>query len=70
MTFLLILAFLGVALFEVPNLIRNKHWRELTFFSAFLAFAFLLSLLQILNVELPNPIRGIQYLIKDILHLN
>ncbi|EHQ88520.1 hypothetical protein [Desulfosporosinus youngiae] len=70
MIFLLVCAFIGVILFEVPSLIRNKHWRELIVFSIFLSMAFLMSLLPAIGVKLPSPAKGIDYLIEDILHLN
>nr|WP_045576672.1 hypothetical protein [Desulfosporosinus sp. I2] len=70
MTFLLMSVFLGIILFEVPKLIRNKHWRELIVFSSLLSMAFILSLLQILDVKVPSPFEGINFLIRDVLHLN
>ncbi len=70
MIFLLILVFIGIGLLEVPALIRNKHWRELIAFSSFLLAAFVLSLLQTMGVMIPSPMKGIQYVIKDILHMN
>lgn len=70
MILLLILFFIGAAWFEVPGLIRKKYFRELTVFSLFLLSAFILAFLQIIGVNLPSPIGGIDYLIKDLLHLN
>lgn len=67
---LLILAFTGVALFEVPALIQKKYWRELIVFSLFLLLAFVLALLQTIGVDIPSPLRGIGYVVKDLLHLN
>ena len=70
MIFLLITVFIGIILFEVPSLIMNKHWRELIVFSSLLSMAFILSLLQILDVKVPSPSEGIDFLIRDVLHLN
>ena len=70
MIFLLITVFIGIILFEVPSLIMNKHWRELIVFSSLLSMAFILSLLQILDVKVPNPSEGIDFLIREVLHLN
>lgn len=70
MIFLLISVFIGIILFEVPSLIRNKHWRELVVFSSLLFFAFILALLQILGVDVPSSSKGIDFLIRDVLHLN
>lgn len=70
MILLLILFFIGAAWFEVPSLIRKKYFRELTVFSLFLLSAFLLAFLQIIDVKIPSPMIGIEYLIRDVLHLN
>jgi len=70
MIFLLICVFIGVILFEVPTLIRNKHWRELVVFSIFLSIAFIMALLQTIGVKLPSPAKGIDFLIRDFLHWN
>lgn len=70
MIFLLISFFIGTILFEAPNLIRNKHWRELTAFSTLLLLAFALVLLQIFGVKIPNPGKFVDFLIRDLLHLN
>jgi len=68
--FLLIMVFIGIVFFEVPGLIRKKYWRELTVFSFFLLLAFILSLLQTIDVKIPSPMKGIQYVVKDLLHLS
>ncbi len=70
MIFLLIIAFAGIALYEVPGLVRKKYWREFAVFSFFFLLAFVLALLQTVGVKIPSPIKGIQYVIKDILHLS
>ncbi|MCD2348008.1 hypothetical protein [Clostridium guangxiense] len=70
MIFLQICTFIAVLLIEVPDLVKNKYWHELKIFSIFLAAAFILSLFYIIDIPIPNPVRGIEYLIKDILHLN
>ncbi len=70
MMFLLIMVFIGIVLFEVPGLIRKRYWRELIAFSLFLLLAFTMTILQAIGVEIPNPLIGMQYVVKDILHLN
>jgi hypothetical protein len=70
MIILLIIAFICIVLWEVPALIRGKKWRELTAFSLFLLLAFALSLLNTIGVKIPSPMKGIQHLFKDILHLS
>ncbi|AFQ43430.1 hypothetical protein [Desulfosporosinus meridiei] len=70
MLLLLISAFLGVVLYEVPNLIRNKYWRELVVFSVLFSLTFMLALLQTLGFQIPSPAIGVDYLVEDILHIN
>ena len=65
MIFLLIVTFICLILYEVPGLIRNKYWKELTVFSVLMLIAFIISLLQILRIELPNPVRDTQYVVRD-----
>ncbi len=67
---LIIIGFIGVALFDVPALIRKKHWYELKVYSFFLLIAFTLAMLTTLGVKIPSSAKGIEYLIKDLLHLS
>jgi len=70
MIFLLMSVFIIIVLFEAPNLVRNKHWRELVVFSILLLLAFTLALLQTYGVRIPNPGKLIDFLVRDLLHLN
>ena len=70
MIFLFISVFIVAALLEIPSLVRKKYWRELTVFSLFLLFALVLGLLQTIGVKLPSPMKGLEYLIMDVLHLD
>lgn len=64
--FVLVLIFIALALIEIPKLMRKKQWPELITSSALLGIGFLLSLLQIIGVAVPNPNKGIINLIKMI----
>ena len=66
MIVLLISAFAVIALIEVPGLIKKKHWRELTVFSVILALAFFVSVMQLLHIEIWNPVRDSQFFIKSL----
>jgi hypothetical protein len=66
MIFLLIAAFIGLILFEVPGLIREKSWRELAVYTFLMSIAFMLSLLLTLNINVPNPVRDTQYFVKSL----
>ena len=70
MIFLLIITFIGLILFEVPGLIREKSWRELAVYTFLISIAFVISLLEILNIKLPNPVKETQYFVKNLLHLS
>ncbi|MFL0252683.1 hypothetical protein ACJDT4_19905 [Clostridium neuense] len=70
MIFLLIITFIAIIFLEVPELIKNKCWRELIVFFIFLIAAFIISLMYIMNLPIPNPMKAVEYIIKDVLHLN
>jgi len=65
--FLLIYAFIIVL--SVPGLIKRKEWRELTVFSVLYIIAFALGLMYVLDKHIPSPMKGLQYLIEDMLGL-
>jgi len=65
--FLLIYAFIIVL--SVPGLIKRKEWRELTAFSVLYIIAFALGLMYVLDIPIPSPMKGLQYLIEDMLGL-
>jgi Na+/H+ antiporter NhaA len=53
MIIVLILVFGGIALIEVPRLVQQQYWRELTVFSILLGIGFVLSVLIALGVPIP-----------------
>ncbi|AZV56608.1 hypothetical protein DMR38_08315 [Clostridium sp. AWRP] len=70
MIFLLIVTFIGIILYEIPDMIKNKHLHQLKIFSIFLIIAFILSLFYILDIPIPNPVKGIEFVVNNLLHLN
>ena len=64
-----IIAFIGIILFELPALILNKYWREAAVFLGLAGFAFLLGLLMILQVNIPNPVDWITKTVEYFLDL-
>jgi hypothetical protein len=54
MIILLVIGFALVCFREIPGLILHKYWKELIVFSVLLGAAFILSLLLVLGVELPQ----------------
>lgn len=69
MIVLLIMAFIGIILFEAPGLIKKKMWRELAAFSIYLSIGMALSIPQVLGLKLPNPTKAIEVLVKPISEL-
>ncbi|MGE4274371.1 MAG: hypothetical protein AB7E31_16160 [Desulfitobacterium sp.] len=59
-----IMVFLVIALIQTPALVRKKQWPELIASSLLLSLGFILSFLQVLGVELPNPNKGIEAIIR------
>lgn len=54
--FLVVLgAYLIIAAVQMPKLIKNKHWKDLTFFCIFLGAAMILSLLYTVGVKITSP---------------
>jgi len=70
MIFWLIVVFFIIALLEIPNLIKNKYWKEIKVFSVLLLAAFILSLFYIIDLPIPNPTKWAEYIVKNVLHLN
>lgn len=66
---IVILIYVSIAFLQIPKLLRNKHWRELTAFLVFYVSAFILSVLYVLDVKLPSAYKSIIYVIEDVLGL-
>jgi hypothetical protein len=66
---IVLLLFSLIAAKNIPGLIRKKYWRELTVFSAFFAFALIISMMYAMGFTVPNPIKAAQYIIKDVLRI-
>ncbi len=63
-TLLLILAFAAIAAYEIPEIIRRRQWKELVVFAVLLIVGFTMSLFQTIGVKVPNPVKGIELIIK------
>jgi predicted permease len=60
---MLICAFIFIGWLEIPKLLKKKHWNELATFLVLLLIGFTLNFLYIIDVKLPSPNKGIEYLI-------
>ncbi|MEM5817618.1 MAG: hypothetical protein AAGU16_07095 [Desulfitobacterium hafniense] len=67
---LLVIVFLGLVLFELPELIQKRYWRELITVIFLLSIGFILSLLLAMGIEVPNPSNVLVYIFKEVLHLS
>jgi len=61
---LALLAFLLIIAIEAPGLVKKRMWRELIAFAVFLWIGMTLSVLQILDIEVPSPITLIEAFYK------
>lgn len=66
MVYLLILAFLVIAVLEIPELFRKRLWGELAAFAVLFVIGFILGFLQAIGVKLPSPNKGIEFLVKTV----
>jgi hypothetical protein len=61
---LVLLAYVIVSAIEINALIKKKYWRDLTVFSFFMGFSFVISMLTCFGVKLPNPLNVIHYMLE------
>ncbi|AFL98724.1 MULTISPECIES: hypothetical protein [Desulfitobacterium] len=60
----IITVFIVIGLIQTPKLVRKKQWPELIASSLLLFIGFILSFLQVIGADLPNPNKGIQAIIR------
>lgn len=65
----LLLIYASIFAINAPGLIKRKERKEFVAFLIFYAIAFVLGLLYVLDIPVPSPMRGLQYLISDVLGL-
>jgi hypothetical protein len=59
---LLVAALIVLALTEIPAMVKRKHWRDLAVFSALSLMVFTVTLLLLMNVDVPSPLRLVEAL--------
>lgn len=64
MIVLLLLGFSLIVAFELPMLVRKRMWRELSVFTVLLVVGFMLSIVQVLGIELSDLARVIESIFK------
>ncbi len=60
--------FIIIGLIEVPGLIKKKQQRELIAFSILLLPGMVITIMLSLNINVPNPVTGIEYIVEHIVH--
>lgn len=69
MIVLILIGFGVVLALELPALIKLRSLRDTAAFLVLMSAALLLSILIAMDVSIPSPIRGIQYLLEKVLHI-
>ena len=67
---LIIIAFTAIAAIDVPDMTKNKKWRELIIYSVIFLLIFALGVAVALDVKIPSPIKAIQAFYRDVLGLS
>ncbi|MBE6828577.1 MAG: hypothetical protein E7519_00045 [Ruminococcaceae bacterium] len=67
---LVIIVFIGIALLDLPDMIKNKRWRDLAIYSVIFLLVFVLGTLMAFDVKVPSPIKAIQAFYQNVLHLS
>ncbi len=66
---LLVSGFGLIALYDVPQMTGKQQWRELTVFVFVLLTGFSISLLLFMKVNVPNPMKFIEALVRYLMEL-
>lgn len=69
MLIVIIIAFIIIAIMDLPALIKSKQRPDLIIYSVFFVSTLILAMLLLFGIAIPSPIKGAQYFIKDIFHL-
>ena len=67
---LVIIAFIGIAALDVPDMAKSKRWRDLAICSVIFLLVFALGVAVAMGVKVPSPIKAIQVFYRDILRLS
>ncbi|GIO41736.1 hypothetical protein [Paenibacillus apis] len=67
---LVIIAFCGIAGMDLPDMIKNKQWRNLAIYSAIFLSVLTFGVLVASDIKVPSPIKAIQVIYRDILGLS
>lgn len=60
MIFLITGAFIILGLFQIPKLVKKKHWSDLAVFCALFAIAYGLCMMLALDIEIISPAEAVE----------
>lgn len=66
---LVFLAFAGIGAFDVPSMIKDKRWRDLTIYGILFVLVLALGVLVASGIKVPSPIKAVQAFYRDVLGL-
>ncbi len=67
---LVIIAFAAIAALDLPQMVKNKRWRDLSIYAGIFVLVFALGVLVALGVEIPSPIKAAQAFYRDLLGIS
>ncbi len=65
----ILLIFIAIAIFQIPQLAKEKMNKEIVIFSIFMVFTAVIAILKVNDVPIPNPLELIAYTLDPILNL-
>ncbi|RAV03471.1 hypothetical protein [Paenibacillus sp. YN15] len=67
---MIIISFSGIAMLDLPNMVKRKRWRDLAIYSILFLLVLALGVAVALDINVPSPIKAIQAFYRDILGLS
>ena len=64
-----LLIFIIIALFQIPQLAKEKFNREIVIFSFLMVFAAVVTIAKVNHVSIPNPLELIAFTMKPLIQL-
>lgn len=67
---LVVVAFAGIGALDLPQMIKNKRWRDLGVYSVIFLLVFVLGMFVASGAKVPSPIKAAQAFYQDVLGLS
>ncbi|MBK1811481.1 hypothetical protein JHL18_12705 [Clostridium sp. YIM B02505] len=62
--------FISIILIEVPEMLKERRFKELRIFSILTFLGLILWIFYVLRISIFNPAKIIEYIVKDTLHIS